>query len=200
MKIVLASGSPRRRELLSGLGLDFEVIPDNLPENAPKGLSPDGMVEYLAKFKCQNVAEKLDSALVIAADTVVAADGRVLGKPRDEQDAAEMLKMLSGREHCVYTGFAVMNTHSGKLICSHEMTAVRFREMTNFEIEAYIATNEPMDKAGAYGIQEKGALFVEAIRGDYFNVVGLPVCRLGRVLKQEFNIDLLKLQTAQNTK
>ena len=126
--------------------------------------------------------------LIIAADTVVSIDGRVLGKPRDPEDAAAMLAALSGREHTVYTGVTVRR--GGETVTEHEATAVRFRPLTEGEIADYVATGEPMDKAGAYGIQDYGALLVEGISGDYFNVVGLPVCRLGRILTR-FGVDPL---------
>lgn len=191
-KIILASGSPRRRELLTDLGIKFEITVDNSSEVTPKNASPDEAVMTLAKNKLQNVAKNAPGdSLIIAADTVVAHDGRILGKPKDEAQAFEMLSALSGRRHSVYTGVAVGDNKTGKTVCEFEKTDVYFRELEEDEIKRYIATGEPMDKAGAYGIQNLGALFVEKINGDYFNVVGLPLCRLGRILKDEFELKIV---------
>lgn len=190
-KIVLASQSPRRRELLSGFISDFKIITDNSEEVIPPDIPPEEVVKTLAMQKAENVAAKADSdAIIIAADTIVFADGKILGKPKDETEASEMLHRLSGREHHVCTGIAVIDKRRGKAACDFERTMVYFKHLTDGEIERYIETGEPMDKAGAYGIQEKGALFVEGIRGDYFNVVGLPLCRLGQLLAREFDYKL----------
>lgn len=182
MEIILASQSPRRRELLARMGLgEFQVRPARGEEVMDETLPPWQLVERLSRQKAEEVAADAGkNALVIAADTVVAVDGRVLGKPGDEAGAAEMLALLSDREHTVYTGVTVCL--GGRQVTEHEATQVRFRPLTEKEIRQYIATGEPMDKAGAYGIQGYGALLVEGIEGDYFNVVGLPVCRLGRIL------------------
>ena len=182
VKIILASNSPRRRELLKQMGIeDFKVSAPNVDETVEPGLPPAEIVEQLSRRKADAAAWKANpSALIIAADTVVALDGNVLGKPRDEEDAFAMLSALSGREHHVYTGVTVLR--GGESVTQHEETAVAFRDLTPEEIRAYIATVEPMDKAGAYGIQGLGALLVSGIRGDYCNVVGLPVFRLGRML------------------
>ena len=191
MNIILASNSPRRRELLGQMGLkDFQVSAPNVDETVEPGLSPAEMVEELSLRKARAAAKKAGPEdLVIAADTVVALDGKVLGKPRDREDAFAMLSALSGREHRVYTGVTVLG--GGRAATEHEETAVCFRELAPVEIWGYIATGEPMDKAGAYGIQGVGALLVRGIRGDYCNVVGLPVFRLGRMLR-EFGIELLR--------
>lgn len=190
-KIVLASQSPRRRELLQGLIPDFEIIVDNSDEVADPGLTPEELVKSLALQKAQNVARVANKdALVIGADTVVCVDGRILGKPKSEREAKEMLSLLSGREHHVCTGFAVVDNATDKTICDFERTVVRFKVLTDEEIERYISSGEPMDKAGAYGIQGTGALFVEGIKGDYFNVVGLPLCALFKSLKENFNYQL----------
>lgn len=190
MAVILASQSPRRRQLLEQMGLtDFLVRPAKGEEIADPNLDPGALVEALSRQKAREVAAGADPAdLIIAADTVVAADGRVLGKPHSTQQAREMLTALSGREHTVYTGVTVCRGE--QVLTQHEATAVRFRPLTQEEISAYIATGEPMDKAGSYGIQGLGALLVEGITGDYFNVVGLPVCRLGRMLTQ-FGVDPL---------
>ena len=192
MAVILASQSPRRRELLGQMGFtDFIIRPAQGEEIIDPDLSPDKLVEELSRQKCAEVAALSDADdLVIAADTVVAIDGTVLGKPRSEQDAYAMLSRLSGRHHTVYTGVTV--SRGGKVLTAHEATRVHFRPLTSAEIETYIATGEPMDKAGSYGIQGYGAMLVEGISGDYFNVVGLPVCLLGRMLAQ-FGVDTMKL-------
>ena len=183
MAMILASQSPRRRELLGQMGFSFTVRPAKGEELPHPELTPAQLVEELARQKALEVSAGADADdVVVAADTVVAVDGTVLGKPRDRAHAAEMLSALSGREHTVYTGVAVKRGET--LLVEHEATLVRFRPLTQREIDLYIQTGEPMDKAGSYGIQGYGALLVEGIRGDYFNVVGLPICRLGRMLAQ----------------
>ena len=190
MRIILASQSPRRRELLEQIGLtDFIIRPAQGEERADPGLSPDRLVEELSRRKAEEAAASSGpDDLIIAADTVVAIDGRILGKPRDRQDAVRMLALLSGRTNTVYTGVTV--ARAGRFETEHEATDVLFRTLTPEEIDAYAATGEPLDKAGAYGIQGRGALLVEGIRGDYGNVVGLPLCRLGRILTR-FGVELL---------
>ena len=174
-------------DLISG----FRIIPDNSPETVDKSATPEETVKRLAVQKARNVSACADSdEIVIAADTVVFIDGKILGKPVDAAEAAEMLRTLSGRDHHVCTGIAVIDNAIGKSFCCFERTLVHFKHLTDSEIERYIASGEPMDKAGAYGIQGKGALFVEWIKGDYFNVVGLPLCRLAQVLKEEFDFDI----------
>ena len=190
MSIILASQSPRRRQLLEQIGLDhFIVRPARGEEVMDPALSPAQLVEELSRQKAREVAGASDPGdLVIAADTVVAIDGRVLGKPHDREEACAMLSALSGREHTVYTGVTVCR--DDRMLTQHEATQVRFRPLSPREIQAYVDSGEPMDKAGAYGVQELGALLVEGIRGDYFNVVGLPLCRLGQMLSQ-FGMELL---------
>ena len=190
MAVILASQSPRRRELLERMGIsDFLIRPAQGEEIFDPSLTPAQLVEVLSRQKAEEISAGAGPEdIVIAADTVVSVDGRVLGKPGDEAEAAEMLAALSGREHTVYTGVTVCR--GDQILTQHEATAVRFRPLTDQEIDAYIATGEPMDKAGSYGIQGRGALLVEGISGDYFNVVGLPVCRLGRMLTQ-FGVDPL---------
>ncbi len=191
-KIILASKSPRRKELLSGLISEFEVRPDTAPEVVEAELSPEETVKRLALQKAENVAKiSEDDALIIAADTVVFIDGEILGKPKDEDEATTMLRKLSGREHHVCTGYAIIDNKTKRSFCSFERTAVHFRPLTNGEIERYVATKEPMDKAGAYGVQGKGAIFVDYIKGDYFNVVGLPVSALSMVLKNQFDFNVI---------
>lgn len=190
MRIILASASPRRRELIENLKIDFEVRTADCEEITVPGERPEDTVKRLSLTKARCVAElEGDDAVVIGADTVVAIDGKILGKPADEHEAAEMLKLLSGRTHRVYTGLAVIG--GGKTVNEYVETEVKFYDLTDSQIKRYIATGEPMDKAGAYGIQKYGSLLVEEIRGDYFNVVGLPVGRLDRVLREDFGIEPL---------
>lgn len=192
-QLVLASESPRRRELLAGLGVSFSVIPSRIRESKISSDDPGILVEELARRKAEAVAAGLASdqeSLIIGADTIVMLDGIVLGKPKDEADAATMLQHLSGRWHQVFTGVAVTEPASGRTLYSHEITAVKFRSLGPLEIAAYVATKEPLDKAGAYGIQGKGALLVERIDGCYFNVVGLPLVKLAELLAR-FGVGLL---------
>lgn len=177
--IILASKSPRRKELLSFITTDFTVKSADVDETLPQGITPDKAVEYLSKIKAEPLKNEND--IVIGADTVVALDGKILGKPRDEADAFATLRMLSGREHSVFTGVSVIKGE--KIETFSVQTKVKMFELTDEEIKEYIATAEPFDKAGSYGIQGKGSLLVEKIDGDYFNVVGLPISRLNRVLK-----------------
>lgn len=184
MDIILASKSPRRRALLEQMGVkDFRILTPDIDEHMDRELPPAELVRQISLEKAQAVAAQADpNAVIIAADTVVALDGVVLGKPADEEEAFRMLSLLSGNRHQVYTGLTVLR---GEQVFSQwEETSVTFRPLTAEEIEAYIATGEPMDKAGAYGIQGYGALFIEGISGDYYNVMGLPVCRLGQILGQ----------------
>lgn len=177
--IILASKSPRRKELLSFITTDFTVKSADVDETLPQGITPDKAVEYLSRIKAEPLKNEND--IVIGADTVVALDGKILGKPRDEADAFATLRMLSGKEHSVFTGVSVIKGE--KIETFSVQTKVKMFELTDKEIEEYIATAEPFDKAGSYGIQGKGSLLVEKIDGDYFNVVGLPISRLNRVLK-----------------
>ncbi|MBQ9815091.1 MAG: septum formation inhibitor Maf [Lachnospiraceae bacterium] len=193
-KIILASQSPRRRELLNLVRLDFEVIPSDCDEKA-RADSPEELVKMLSKLKCSDVAGRIirkevlpetassDGYYVIGSDTIVVFDGNILGKPQDGSDAFRMLKMLSGNTHSVFTGVTVIDTKTGKGKTFYEKTDVKFIDADDEEIRAYVATGEPMDKAGAYGVQGLGAFLVEKINGDYFTVVGLPLSRLLRVLK-----------------
>lgn len=184
MDIILASKSPRRRALLEQMGVrDFRIITPDIDEHMDRALPPAELVRQISLEKARAVAAQADpNTVVIAADTVVALDGAVLGKPADEEEAFRMLSLLSGNRHQVYTGLTVLR---GEQVFSQwEETAVTFRPLTAEEIEAYIATGEPMDKAGAYGIQGYGSLLIEGISGDYYNVMGLPVCRLGQILGQ----------------
>ena len=185
MKLVLASASPRRKELLEMLGFaDFEIIPAKGEEIAPPGVGPEELVMALSAQKAREVAGLCQKdALILAADTIVWAEGQVLGKPKNEEEAVAMLRRLSGREHRVYTGVTLLQ--NGAEQSRAEESRVFFRELSEEEIRAYVATGEPMDKAGAYGAQGKAALFVRKIEGDFFNVMGLPLCCLGEMLKEQ---------------
>ena len=191
MRIILASQSPRRRELLERMGLtEFQVLPARGEEVMDLALPPERLVEELSRRKAEEVSSAHPDALVIAADTVVAIDGQVLGKPRDRAEAARMLARLSGREHVVYTGVTLRL--GARADTGHEATPVRFRPLSPEDIDHYVSTGEPMDKAGAYGIQGLGCTLVEGISGDYYNVMGLPVCRLARMLAR-FGVDPLAM-------
>lgn len=189
MKIVLASQSPRRRALLGQMGLEFTTTSPEIDEDAFQGRAARDLVQTLSREKARLVAAQLPpDTLVIGADTVVVRDGTILGKPRDEAEARAMLTSLAGRTHQVLTGVTVCQ--GDRVVTEAEETAVTFRPLTDREIAQYVATGEPMDKAGAYGIQGLGGLLVTGIQGDYQNVVGLPVCRLGQILRT-FGVDCL---------
>lgn len=176
--IILASQSPRRQELLKLITNDFEIKVSNVDESLPSGISPKNAVLYLSKIKAEPF--KNDSDIIIGADTVVALDGKILGKPKNEENAREILRFLSGKAHSVFTGVTVIKGDIAKSFAVE--TKVKFFDLTDEEIDEYIKTGESADKAGAYGIQGYGSLLVEKIDGDYFNVVGLPVSRLAREL------------------
>jgi len=182
LKVILASQSPRRTDLLDLIGVAHEVKPANVDESYVGGEQPEAHAERLARAKAESIAVGLSELLVIAADTIVVIDGKVLGKPTDAADAARMLKMLSGRRHVVMTAVAV--AYRGQTVSNIERVSVTFRELGDDEIERYIATGEPMDKAGAYGIQGYGATIVRRIEGDYFAVMGLSLVRLVELLVQ----------------
>lgn len=184
-KIILASASPRRRELLEQGGIPFTVIPSQAEEKITTE-QPEQAVEELSYLKCSDIYEKsLGDVLVIGADTVVASEGKILGKPSSQKDAVKMLQSLQGREHEVYTGVTIMarEGNENRKKTFHEKTKVVFYPMSDEEIRSYVNTGEPMDKAGAYGIQGKSAVFIKEISGDYNNVVGLPLARLYQELK-----------------
>lgn len=182
-KIILASGSPRRRELIAGLGWNFEVIPPQVDEKKIDGEPPAELVKRLAEEKASSVASRFLGNWVLGADTVVALEGRILGKPNSEGEAAEMIAELSGRTHSVFTGVALIAPDGRKLINAEE-TRVTFRPLEKEDILAYIALGESMDKAGAYAIQERGTLLAERIDGCYFNVVGLPLFRVSQMFAE----------------
>ncbi len=177
-KIILASASPRRKELLETAGAEFEILVADVDETVPEGTLPEDAAVMTAEKKALAVAEKNADSIVIGADTIVVAGDKILGKPKDKADACEMLRMLSGVEHKVITGVCI--ACGSQKTTFAQTSKVKFYDLTDAEIEAYVATNEPMDKAGAYGIQGKGCVLVEKIEGDYFNIVGLPVARVMR--------------------
>ncbi len=188
--IILASNSPRRRELLQQIGLTFTTDPAHVDERMLPGENAETYVVRVALDKARVASAKASTGIVIAADTVVVVDGSVLGKPVDARDAKRMLERLSGRMHQVITGLAVLDAGTGRVRTGSTATRVWFRKLTSTEISSYVSTGEPLDKAGAYGIQEKGALLVQKIEGCYFNVVGLPLSLLGEFLR-EFGVSLL---------
>ena len=180
MQLILASQSPRRKELLGLFRIPFMIRVADIDETMQPG-DPYDEVARVSRLKAMAVPRE-DDDVVIAADTIVVCDKEILGKPKDEADARRMLNLLSGRDHQVMTGLTVLRGE--KILSCTEVTDIHFRDLTEKEIEAYIRTGEPMDKAGSYGIQGGAALFAERLSGDYFNVVGLPVCRLGKLLKE----------------
>ena len=187
MRIILASESPRRKELLTLMGLDYEIIVSHVEENPPHGAPPDVYVSALALQKAQAVAAKHPGDCVIGADTIVWLDGTILGKPHSEENARAYLSKMQGRRHTVYTGVAVITGGVPEVrVCT---TQVWFAPMSQEEIDWYVSTGEPLDKAGAYGVQGPGSVFVERIEGNYFNVIGMPVPILYRMLLNAGVID-----------
>ena len=187
-KLILASKSARRRELLEMLGADFDIITREVDESYEGEIAPNELVKMLSKRKLDAVVNEAEGAIVISSDTIVYCNGEVFGKPRDMDDARRMLRAMSGHYHEVYSGIAVGD--GKKTVVDAVSTKVYFRHITDSEIERYISESAVLDKAGAYGIQERASLFVEKIEGDYFNIVGLPVCRLGEILRDEFGYNL----------
>ncbi len=190
-RIVLASASPRRKEILEKFGLKFEIIISEVDEEFDKDEDPIEVVRSLASKKCLDVSKKCNKGdIVIAADTIVYYDS-ILGKPRDREDAFNILKSLSGKTHKVITGIAILEVGSEKEIVDHEITSVKFRDLSDEKIERYLNTQEYVDKAGAYGIQGYGEILVESINGSFSNVVGLPTYRLDKSLEDSFGLKLL---------
>lgn len=188
--LILASSSPRRKELLQTLGLTFTIQTSDVDETTSPGLSPQEVVEELALRKAKEVASRLTEGIVLGSDTIVVLNGEILGKPVDETDAYRMLYALQGCEHTVYSGVALIDASTGISEVSYSRTQVRIRPLASEEIHAYIATREPMDKAGSYAIQGIGSTLVEGIDGDYFTVVGLPLCLTAAMLAR-FGIKVL---------
>lgn len=187
-KIILASQSPRRKELLEKIGIKFDVEVSSYKESHEHDLKPQKLAEFLSLQKAKDVAKNHKDAIVIAADTFVVFENEILGKPHTKSKAIKMLGKLSGKAHLVITGFTVLDSKTGKTSTASVITKVYFRKMTKKEINDYAESGEPLDKAGGYGIQGKGGIFIEKIDGDYFNVVGLPLCALMNELK---NFDIL---------
>ncbi len=194
-RLILASQSPRREALLKQVGLDFEIVPSDLEEELAPGMAPAEAAALLALDKARSVASQRGDGLVIGADTIVVVDGQVLGKPAGPEEARGMLRLLSGREHQVTTGIAVVDAAGGRSRSGSVTTDVRFVPLSEEIIDRYVATKEPLDKAGAYGIQGFGALLIERVSGDYNNVVGLPVRRLAELL-WEFGYDAFTMGMA----
>ncbi|MGW8443040.1 Maf family protein [Paenibacillus sp. S33] len=194
-RIILASTSPRRKELLAFLRLPFEVVPSHADESTPESWTPQQIVETLAARKAEAVVntatQSKEAGLVIGSDTIVVLDGSVLGKPADHADAVRMLTSLQGRTHRVYTGVACIHTGTGEMLVRHRQTEVTMKPLSQEQIVAYVNTGEPSDKAGAYGIQGMGATLVESIQGCYFNVVGLPLSLLSDMLS-DFGVNVLR--------
>lgn len=181
--LILASSSPRRAELLKQIGLNYQIMVCDVDETLLPGMSPPELVEFLAERKATAVARNLHEGIVLGADTVVVWQGQVLGKPLNEEDAFSMLVKLQGSTHDVYTGVALIDVHSGKIMVGHEKTRVFFRNIEEDEIRRYVASGEPLDKAGAYGVQGLAAIYINKLEGCYTNVVGLPLARLSVMLK-----------------
>jgi septum formation protein len=197
-KIVLASSSPRRKEILEKTGLAFTIDADETPEDLSRALPPRELVGQIATEKAQRVAARHKNAVIIAADTIGVLGEKIIGKPHSPATAREMLRDLSGKAHLVVTGFCIIDTVTGKTAVDTVETTVYFKELSSDEIDAYVATGEPLDKAGAYAIQGRGAALVDRIEGDYYNVVGLPLNTLMEALKG-FGVKVLKKEKGRST-
>lgn len=189
--LVLASASPRRKEIFEQLGINISVVESDIIEKVNDNEYPEQVVMSLSFRKAINVANKIKEGIIIAADTVVVKDGKILGKPKDKLDARKMLQMLSGDKHDVITGFAIIDQTTLTKVVDYELTEVYFKRLENNEIESYLNYDEYFDKAGAYAIQGKGSLLIEKINGCYFNVVGLPISKINILLKKHFAYSLL---------
>lgn len=187
MNVILASASPRRKELLSYIVPRFEIIPADVDETLPEEISSEKSAEFLAVKKAEHISAQYPESIVIGSDTVVIVDGEILGKPSDEADAYRMLKKLSGKIHTVVTGVCISRGEKKKSFS--EATRVEFYPLSDEEIHDYIATGDPMDKAGAYGIQGEGCVLIKGIEGDFFTVMGLPAARLKRELAEFFSAE-----------
>jgi len=190
MNIILASASPRRKEILENANVKFDVVKSTIDEVILDQELPSQVVMRLAFEKCMDIASKNENDLVIGADTIVVLDDIILGKPKDKEDATSMIKKLSGKTHQVITGISLVNLSVNKKIIDYVVSNVKFKDLSEEDIKDYIQTNESLDKAGSYGIQGYGAMLVEEIQGDYFNIVGLPISRLSDLLKKHFSINL----------
>lgn len=183
-KIVLASKSPRRKDLLEMIGVKLQTDASNFDESRASKLNPEKYAMFLSRKKAETVAKKFSNAIIIGADTIVLLNNEIIGKPKDAHDAKKILQRLSGKMHIVITGLTVIDTVTNRKITTDEKSKVYFKKLTKREIENYVNSENLMDKAGAYAIQGKAALFIEKIEGDYFNVVGLPLFRLSELLKK----------------
>jgi len=190
MDIILASASPRRREILENVNVKFTVQSSQIEEVILENENPKDLVMRLAFEKCIDVAKKNINALVIGADTIVVLDNNILGKPKNENHAYEMIKSLSNKKHQVITGISLINLSLNKKVIDYVVSEVTFKDLSEETIRDYIKTKESLDKAGAYGIQGYGSLLVDSIKGDYFNIVGLPLSRISDLLKYNFNVNL----------
>jgi septum formation protein len=199
-RLILASSSPRRKDLLEKLGIPFEVITSGVSEDVDGDIDPKEMVVMLAKRKAGAVAQSLTSGIVIGSDTTIAFEGQVLGKPKDEEEAKAILKSLKGKHHQVYSGMALVNAKDKRVEATSVMTSIKMRNYSDEEIDAYVATGEPMDKAGAYAIQGQGGRLVDEIKGSFDNVVGLPIRELAELLRRfGFDPDTSKTETSERS-
>ena len=189
-RIILASKSYRRQKLLEKIGLSFEIIPSNVENHSQNFSSPEEMVKILSLDKARAVASKVNDGIVIGADTIVVFNGKILGKPKNEEDAENMLKRFSNNTHEVITGIAVIDAKNGREMVDCVKTKVTMRRLCDDEIKKYVASGEPLDKAGAYGLQDKAGVFVEKVDGCFYNVVGLPLSRLTEMLR-DFGVNVL---------
>ena len=190
-RIVLASGSPRRAALLRQMGFAFDVMAEAVSEDGVSSADPTAHVVALSRRKAEAVLGRVDEGLVIGADTVVFLEGEILGKPKDEEEARTMLRQLSGKTHEVFTGFTLIQVGGGRF-SDVERTAVTFRDLANWEVEDYVASGGPLDKAGGYGIQDRSGLFVDRIEGCFYNVVGFPLTKFYEKLKVLWDVETLR--------
>jgi len=192
-KIILASTSPRRHGLAQTMGLDFDIVPSNYEEDMTKKMKPREMVLAFSYGKALDVAKKFKEGIVIGVDTIVVFNGKNLGKPKTKEQAFKMLKSYSEKKQYVYSGVCLIDCKTGKTIKDCEITEVYFRKMTDSEIRKYVSTGEPLDKAGAYGIQDLSSIFIEKINGCYFNVVGFPIHNIYKNLKK-LGVDIFQYE------
>ncbi len=188
-KVILASTSPRRKELFEKTGIPFEIVASSYEEDMTLNMSPKDLAMYLSRGKAEDVANKYPNAVVIGADTFTALGNEVFGKPHTKEKAKERLLMLSGKQHSIITGFTIIEKSANKIISKAIETKVFFRDLTEQEIDDYIETGEPLDKAGAYAIQGLGGKLIEKTEGSYDNIIGLPVDEVVQILKDEFGVE-----------
>jgi septum formation protein len=181
-RIILASTSPRRKELLAKTGLEFEVVTSNYEEDMTLALPPDELVKFLSRGKAESVASNYDDAIIIGGDTFIFFEGKILGKPHTPVRAKEMLRMLSGNEHSVFTGFTIIDTLNNKIVSEAVTAKVKFRDLSEKEIDDYVETGEPLNRAGAYAVQTVEKTFIEEVIGDYDGIIGLPINHVREIL------------------